>query len=761
MAQFVNMRKVDLMNGEPAVFSLRQLYYADQEANRIGAIVYMGGEPYALAGTCTGTAIRADGTTVPMQGTVDGNQAYITLIPDCYAIEGSIQIFVKITIGDVVATLAAAVGTVRLTETEAVIDPGEIIPSVSALITSINDAIASIPADYSDLLAAIAPDYTDLTFPVAAGTWCWYSGSLHRAKVDIPASETWTAAHWDSTPMSNALAGDIADLKSELNIEKNLSKNGTSAFPIDWESGRIGGTGTNTPDDYSIRSVGYVDNIAGETLAISCNITGLTNTAFLKINKYSLSGTYDSAGSVQIRATEMPTEVTLDSDYLYRLVWRMSDNSRTPLPSDIDILIKSEMAYIPSVIQTALDNQQDGISGLETDVAAIRAGNVEVDVTWETGGINSLGNNSSIITNAMRSVGFVDGLAGNDIAITAAAGLTNYFYLTIYKYNQDGTYVSDSSQIVYYRNMPTSMAFPSGYKYRLMWRSTDETSVLADQITLKWDMQIEYVPDAVEEEIIAKRYNLGTAATLVELASRNPFRFSALEEAKISFVWDGPYADLDKVAAIFKGYNFPICVGATPSFMYATASGLSEPSNGYTVGMSMPDLLAKIVEDGGEIMVHPDGLVTASNQDDYDAMYDYFVSDKEKIESYGFSVRGQVRHGGSGIVTGTPQIEKWLIGNYEYGNNGTADNYNLQRIDINQTLANLKAAVDNAVANKTWLRFMCHSLDSSLSANAVSEEILTGLLDYIAGLNVDVVTYAAVFDDKKSSVLLEYLNSVN
>ena len=209
MAQFVNMRKVDLLNGEPAVFSLRQLYYADQEANKIGAIVYMGGEPYALSGTCTGTAIRADGTTVPMQGHVDGNQAYITLIPDCYAIEGSIQIFVKITIGDVVATLAAAVGTVRLTETEAVIDPGEIIPSVSALITAINDAVESIPADYSGLLAAIAPNYTDLVFPVSAGTWCWHDGGLYRAAVDIPTTETWTAAHWETAPLSNSLAADI------------------------------------------------------------------------------------------------------------------------------------------------------------------------------------------------------------------------------------------------------------------------------------------------------------------------------------------------------------------------------------------------------------------------------------------------------------------------------------------------------------------------------------------------------------------------
>lgn len=626
--------------------------------------------------------------------------------------------------------------------------------TVLAQMESYTQQAASSAEAGTKALANQAPVFSDST-AYSVGSIVTHDGDLYAFTSDH------AAGAWTGTDATKITVGDeVSNLKSAFDIEKNIVKNGKSTFPIDWESGRLGGSGTNTPDDYSIRSAGYVDNIAGETLAISCNITGLTTAAFLKIERYSDAGVYDSAGSVRIRATEMPTEVVLASGYKYRLVWRMSDNSRTPLASDLNILIKSEMTYIPSVIQAVLDNQQAGISGLEADVAAIRAGNVEIDIAWETGGINSLGNNTSSITNAVRSVGFVDGLDGNDIAITAAADLNNYFYLTIYKYNQDGTYVSDSSQIVYYRDIPTSMAFASGYKYRLMWKSNDETPVSADQITLKWDMQIDYVPDAVEEEIIAKRYNLGTAATLVELASRNPFRFSALEEAKISFVWDGPYADLDKVAAIFKGYNFPICVGATPSFMYATASGLSEPSNGYTVGMSMPDLLAKIVEDGGEIMVHPDGFVTAANQYDYAAMYDYFIADKERIEAFGYRVRGQVRHGGNGIISGTPEIEKWLIGNYEYGNNGAADNYNLQRTDINQTLANLKAAVDNAVTNKTWLRFMCHSLDSSLSSNAVSEEILTGLLDYIAGLNVDVVTYAAVFDAKKSSVLLEYLNSM-
>ena len=221
MEQFKNIRRVDLETGEPAAFSVRQLYYADKNANRIGAMVYANGDPIALTGTCSGTAIRADGTTVPMTGAISGTMAYVDLIQDCYAIEGEIRIFVKITSGNVTETLAAAVGTVRLTETNAVIDPGTIIPSVSALISAIDDAIASIPTDYSALLAAIAPVYTDLTFPVKKGRFCWYSGTLYTAKQDINTSESWTASHWIAVPLSNNLAERIDNLDASMDIAQS------------------------------------------------------------------------------------------------------------------------------------------------------------------------------------------------------------------------------------------------------------------------------------------------------------------------------------------------------------------------------------------------------------------------------------------------------------------------------------------------------------------------------------------------------------
>lgn len=56
----------------------------------------------------------------------------------------------------------------------------------------------------------VASRYEDLTFPVTAGTYCLYANKPYVAKTDIPATESWTAAHWDAVSFED----EIGDLKS-------------------------------------------------------------------------------------------------------------------------------------------------------------------------------------------------------------------------------------------------------------------------------------------------------------------------------------------------------------------------------------------------------------------------------------------------------------------------------------------------------------------------------------------------------------------
>lgn len=128
----------------------------DINANRFGVRVLRKGIPVDLTGcTCTGYFIRADGGTIPINGTVSGNTAYVTLIDTCYAVDGQFALAIKLTGESVTGTVRIVDGVVANTMTGTPIDPGTIIPSIETLIAAIEAAVASIPPDYSALQNAV------------------------------------------------------------------------------------------------------------------------------------------------------------------------------------------------------------------------------------------------------------------------------------------------------------------------------------------------------------------------------------------------------------------------------------------------------------------------------------------------------------------------------------------------------------------------------------------------------------------------------
>ena len=173
MAQFLNMFAADLKTG-PAIVQLRQMFFGDDKANRIGAIVTDGGEDVALSGAVVGTVIVGGVNLPPIAGTISGNQAYIDLPDTAYAYPGPIQVFVTLNQEAQKTTLVAGFGNVQLTDTGAVIDPGTIIPSVAALIEEIQDAIDNIPPDYSALTLAVRDNY----HPVLLGSSLFVQGGI-------------------------------------------------------------------------------------------------------------------------------------------------------------------------------------------------------------------------------------------------------------------------------------------------------------------------------------------------------------------------------------------------------------------------------------------------------------------------------------------------------------------------------------------------------------------------------------------------------
>ena len=171
------------------------VFSADNAGNLIGVNVFSNGQPASLGGTVSANVIRSDGVTVPVSGALSGNKVTVVLNQSCYAVSGPISIIFKITYNGAITTVCAVVANVYQSSTDAVVDPGTIIPSIETLISEIEAAVASIPADYSSLWTTLAPTYsTSSTY--AVGDYVTYNGALYRCISPITSGESWTASHW-------------------------------------------------------------------------------------------------------------------------------------------------------------------------------------------------------------------------------------------------------------------------------------------------------------------------------------------------------------------------------------------------------------------------------------------------------------------------------------------------------------------------------------------------------------------------------------
>lgn len=155
------------------------VFSGDSEGNLLGVTVTDNGEEVSLSGTVSASIIRADGTTVAQSGTVVGNKCSVVLPSAAYAIPGSIIITLKLIQLGVITTLLCVVGTVYRTSTDVAVDPGTIIPSIEQLIEDIDEAVASIPADYSSLWTSIAPEFSTST-AYSAWEYVTYNGTVYR-----------------------------------------------------------------------------------------------------------------------------------------------------------------------------------------------------------------------------------------------------------------------------------------------------------------------------------------------------------------------------------------------------------------------------------------------------------------------------------------------------------------------------------------------------------------------------------------------------
>lgn len=139
MAQFQNIYPIDLnIKKKGAQELLQPIGEGDANGVRVGAQVFADGAPVTLNGQCVAKVIRADGSTVPLTGTISGNIASVALDQQSCAVEGPIQVAVMWVSGTNVTTLVIAYGTIVNTISGTIIQPSTPIPDLTQLLAEID-----------------------------------------------------------------------------------------------------------------------------------------------------------------------------------------------------------------------------------------------------------------------------------------------------------------------------------------------------------------------------------------------------------------------------------------------------------------------------------------------------------------------------------------------------------------------------------------------------------------------------------------------
>lgn len=116
----------------------KTLATGDKLANRIGVRVRRRGQPVDLTGhAVTGYFIRPDLQTVVMDGATDGDLAYVDIPQACLTERGAFSLAIKIAGDGVTQTVRVLDGSLILTQTDALLDPGNVIPTLDDIFAQI------------------------------------------------------------------------------------------------------------------------------------------------------------------------------------------------------------------------------------------------------------------------------------------------------------------------------------------------------------------------------------------------------------------------------------------------------------------------------------------------------------------------------------------------------------------------------------------------------------------------------------------------
>ena len=128
--------RCDLNSGTTEASLRRALMHQDAMADCFRVSVVRDMNPVDLSGMqVTGfLQLASTGQTLPLTGDVSGHYASVTLTSACYAIPGKASLTIQLRKDDTRRSLLKVDFTIRQTGTDAVVDPEDIVPSLSELL---------------------------------------------------------------------------------------------------------------------------------------------------------------------------------------------------------------------------------------------------------------------------------------------------------------------------------------------------------------------------------------------------------------------------------------------------------------------------------------------------------------------------------------------------------------------------------------------------------------------------------------------------
>lgn len=223
------------------------------------------------------------------------------------------------------------------------------------------DGLKSVYDTTSDMIAL---DYADLTFPIKKGDFCKNGGSLYSAAVDIPSSESWTAAHWETATLSNALSGDVAALKSaieSISDQHSISISGTLNARI--YSGAI--------QNATYTRLAYAALSGESNLKITKDAGNRFHVGFTDTKPASGVSVFGNVNNAT--ATEMTLDVPSGATFVVIYYYNTNDGgTETAEEMLASISITSLDGVKDTIARNGVEDNAQDIADLETNLAALQ-----------------------------------------------------------------------------------------------------------------------------------------------------------------------------------------------------------------------------------------------------------------------------------------------------------------------------------------------------------------------------------------------------